>query len=90
MMTINQRIKFTRILYGLKQKDVAKALGVTVQYLSGIETTSPKAGASQFKMEHILQLIYKMGESKKISVTDFEQCIQEINKREKELKQQDN
>jgi transcriptional regulator with XRE-family HTH domain len=85
-MTLRQRIKFTRILYGLTQGNVASALGVTKQYISMVENNNGGVRCSEERLEMILNTIYKIGESKKIG--QMEECIKECNKVSKEMKEQ--
>ena len=85
-MTLRQRIKFTRILYGLTQGNVASALGVTKQYISMVENNNGGVRCAEERLEMILNTIYKIGESKKIG--QMEECIKECNKVSKEMKEQ--
>lgn len=64
-MRRSERIRFTRIMYGITQESVAKALGkgVTRNYISQIENN--KLQFSEGKYIEIMNAIYKVGEQKK-------------------------
>lgn len=85
-MTLRQRVKMTRILYGLTQQNVGDALGVTKNYISMVENNNGSVRCSDERLEMILNTIYKIGESKKIG--QMEDCIKECNKVSKQMKEQ--
>lgn len=62
-MTIRERIRMTRAIYNITQKDVADYLGLTKQYITQIETN--KLTATDERMEQILNAVYSVGELKK-------------------------
>lgn len=64
-MRRSERIRFTRIMYGITQESVAKALGkgVSRNYISQIE--NDKLRFSESKYIEIMNVIYKVGEQRK-------------------------
>ncbi|AOR23891.1 helix-turn-helix domain-containing protein [Clostridium taeniosporum] len=64
-MTLRERIAYTRTIYKLSQTNVADALGVSRNYISMIENNNGNVGATQERLEEILNIIYKLGEEKK-------------------------
>lgn len=61
-MNMRERIRYTRVLYKLTQREVADGLGVSKQYITQIEGN--KLVATTSKLEEILNMIYKLGEAK--------------------------
>lgn len=62
-MTYRERIKYTRLLYGLTQKDVGQALGVSKQYISQCECNNVECADE--RLIEIINIVYKLGEAKK-------------------------
>lgn len=62
-MTYRERIKYTRLLYGIGQKEIGQALGTSKQYISMIENN--KTEATDDKLIEIINMVYKLGEAKK-------------------------
>lgn len=62
-MTYRERIKYTRLLYGIGQKEIGQAMGVTKQYISMVENN--KTECSDEKIIEIINMVYKLGEAKK-------------------------
>jgi len=76
-MTLRERIKYTRIMYGLTQKNVGEALGTSRNYVTMIENGNGGVRASEERLIFILNLIYKLGESKKVGQMEsiIKECI---------------
>lgn len=67
-MTIRERIRYTRAIYGVTQKEVGQGLCVSKQYITQIENN--KLTATDGKLEQILNMVYKLGEAKKNGMLD--------------------
>lgn len=61
-MRRNERLRYTRILYGLTQTEVATELGCKRNYISMVENGNDM---SEEKYAEIMNAIYKVGEEKK-------------------------
>lgn len=82
-MTIRERIRYTRTIYQLTQKDVADSFCVSKQYITQIETN--KKEATDTRLEEILNTIYKLGEGKKKGrLQDVLKDLKEVNKKNNE------
>lgn len=62
-MRRSERLRYLRLIYNLTQSDIAKELGVTRNYLSQIE--NEKLVMSKEKFNEIVDIIYKIGETKR-------------------------
>lgn len=62
-MSRNERLRHTRLKYGLTLEELGKFLGVTKGYLSMVENN--KTELSENKFMEILNGIYKLGEKKR-------------------------
>lgn len=80
-MTIRERIRYMRAIYGLTQKEVGEALGVAKQYVTMIEKNSVKA--TNERLEEILLTVVKLGEAKKNG--NFDEIMQDLIESRKEL-----
>lgn len=80
-MTIRQRIRYMRAIYGLTQKEVGEALGVAKQYITQIEKNSVKA--TDQRLEEILLTVVKLGEAKKHG--NFDEIMKDLIESRKEL-----
>lgn len=63
IMTMRERIRYTRAIYNLTQLDVAKALGTSKQYITQIEKN--RNLVSDEKLEEIYKITVKIGEANK-------------------------
>lgn len=82
-MTLRERIRYTRNIYGITQENVAKILGVSKQYVTQIETN--KLTATELKLEEVLNAVYKVGELKKQGrLEDVLNDLKEVNKKNNE------
>ena len=63
-MSRNERLRHTRLRYGLTLEELGKFIGVTKSYLSMVENN--KTDLSENKFQEILNGIYKLGEKKKL------------------------
>lgn len=80
-MTIRERIRYMRAIYGLTQKEVGEVLGVAKQYVTMIEKNSVKA--TDERLEEILLTVVKLGEAKKKG--NFEEIMSDLIESRKEL-----
>lgn len=80
-MTIRERIRYMRAIYGLTQKEVGEALAVAKQYVTMIEKNSVKA--TNERLEEILLTVVKLGEAKKNG--NFDEIMQDLIESRKEL-----
>lgn len=62
-MRKSERLRYLRLIYNLSQTEVAKELGVTRNYLSQVE--NEKLAMSEEKFNEIVDIIYKIGETKR-------------------------
>ncbi len=62
-MTMRERIRYTRAIYNLTQKEVGEALGCAKQYITQVENN--KNLVSDEKLEEIYKVTVKIGEAKK-------------------------
>ncbi|OSA91022.1 UNVERIFIED_ORG: transcriptional regulator [Clostridium botulinum] len=62
-MTIRERIRYTRALYNITQKNVSDYMNCTKQYITQIENNN--LTATDEKLEEILNAVYSVGELKK-------------------------
>lgn len=62
-MTIRERIRYTRAIYRITQREVGQGLGVSKQYITQIENN--RITATEGKLEQILNVVYTLGEAKK-------------------------
>lgn len=62
-MRKSERLRYLRLIYNLSQTEVAKELGVTRNYLSQVE--NEKLAMSEDKFNEIVDIIYKIGETKR-------------------------
>lgn len=81
-MQIRERIKMTRAIYDITQKDISDFLGVSKQYITQIETG--KLTATEEKLEQILNTVYKVGELKKQG--RLKEVLEELKKADKKTK----
>ena len=62
-MSRNERLRHTRLEYGLTLEELGKFIGVTKNYLSMVENN--KTDLSENKFMEILDAVYKLGEKKR-------------------------
>lgn len=75
-MTLRERIRFTRTLYGLTQTNLGDALGVSRNYICMVENNSGNVQLSLERATEILNMIYKIGEEKKKG--RLKECLEEL------------
>lgn len=80
IMTMRERIRYTRAIYNLTQLDVAKALGTSKQYITQIEKN--RNLVSDEKLEEIYKITVKIGEAKKQG--RMEEVLEDLIKTRKE------
>lgn len=79
-MTLQQRMKYTRAIYGVSQTEVGNGLGTTKQYINQIENN--KLNASDERLEQVINLIYRLGEAKKEGrLKEVMEDLKELNKK---------
>lgn len=81
-MLLRERIKMTRAIYSITQKDVAEYLSVSKQYITQVEKGS--LTATDERMEQILNAVYSVGELKKQG--RLKEVLEELKKANKENK----
>lgn len=77
-MTLRQRVKFTRMIYGITQKTLAQALGTSREYISMIENNNGNVGATDERLEEIINMIYKLGSADRVD--KLEEVLEECKK----------
>ena len=77
-MTLRQRVKFTRLIYGITQKTLAQALGTSREYISMIENNNGNVGATDERLEEIINMIYKLGSADRVD--KLEEVLEECKK----------
>lgn len=82
-MTMRERIRYTRAIYNLTQKEVGEGLGCAKQYITQVENN--KNLVSDEKLEEIYLITVKIGEAKKQGRME-EVLADLIQAREEELK----
>lgn len=82
-MTMRERIRYTRAIYNLTQKEVGEALGTSKNYITMVEKN--RNVVSDEKLEEIYKVTVKIGEAKKQG--RMEEVLADLIKaREEELK----
>ena len=83
-MTLRQRIKYTRLIYGITQKTFSQALGTSREYISMLENNKGNVGATDERLEEIINVIYKLGEADRVN--KLEEVLEECKKNNKDKK----
>lgn len=84
-MTMRERIRYTRAIYNLTQKEVGEALGTSKQYVTMVEGN--KNQVSEEKLESIYLTVVRIGEAKKHG--KLQEVLDDlINTRKEELEQE--
>lgn len=84
-MTMRERIRYTRAIYNLTQREVGEALGCAKQYITNVEKN--RVPVSDEKLEEIYKVTVKIGEAKKNG--RMKEVLEDLIKtRKEELKQE--
>lgn len=79
-MTMRERIRYTRAIYNLTQKEVGEGLGCAKQYITNVEKN--RVPVSDEKLEEIYKITVKIGEAKKQG--RMEEVLEDLIKTRKE------